>query len=76
MIGEIDRLAAYRKALEKWKEQKRRFDLNSKLQIINRKPLEKQPESLQFELSPDDPWAIKIRDAVLGKPIKIPKRKL
>ncbi len=88
-MNTIERLNNYSRALQKWTDKKRRYDLS----VANGKPEKKQPESeplpKTFEIADSEmEWAEKIRrkimtpkpvvptlDEQLTKTVKMPERK-
>lgn len=62
-MNKLIQLEKYATALRKWKLHKPKMG----------KPPIKKPEPIQFELSNDDKWAIKIEKQILT--VKIPTRK-
>jgi len=74
----IDKLFNYQTALERWKKE---FDFRAKLEgkeleKRNKKPLGEMPTPNLFELAMDDAYALKIKDRIIGVPVKtIPPRK-
>lgn len=74
----FDKLFKYQTALQKWKKE---LDYRSRLEgkdleKRNKKPLGEMPTPNLFELANDDAYALKIKNKVIGTPVKtIPARK-
>ena len=73
----IKKLASYRTALEKYLRQKRVFETEEADGKTHRKPFEGAlPLPQQFEMSPDDIYAAKIRAELIKAKVGMPKRKI
>ena len=85
----MQRLEGYSRALTKWAEKKRRYDLSVEAGRPDKKPPESEPKPITFEIGENEiEWAEKIRRKILApKPtivnldnqlpkIKMPMRKL
>lgn len=62
----IQKLAAYRAALETWARKKYSYDLADKNGKPIKKPLEPEPKMTQFEIPENDAWASKVRAEVMN----------
>jgi hypothetical protein len=67
MTSTVEKLASYRRAIEKWKGQKDRMDLAEKEGRKNKKQLDPEPSPISYGLAADDFYAGKIRAEVLAK---------
>lgn len=78
MSKTIEKLFRYQCALEKYKKE---LDFRAKLEgkeleKRNKKPMESMPTPNLFLLANDDAYALKIKDRIIGIPVKtIPPRK-
>lgn len=74
-MNSIEKLASYRKALERWVSKKRIWETSQGKTGF--KPLKDlEPTLKQFEIAEDDQCALKIREQVVNKPAWTPPQPL